>query len=337
MLLMIITDKTIARFQNALKTSLDKNGFKPEQTALIIPKATEHFKAIARANALKPKSLPDTGLDVLAALKDTQKRIINPREAITNNPSLLFTANGLVVPEQSIKDVEMSDDANATSTAKKPRLPRAPSRKRVKTTAPDIHEVISAARREFSDTGLRPDMGIGIIRTGALKGTKWSAVHRSIVNDTDFMLREGITSLAKLFDTAMVGARHKPCDPKKARDAFCEAFETAAKNMTGGYTSLINVHRTQRPKRDLPYVLQMVEASMIALETRGKNTMDSVLVDAGPLAGMNMTTDNVDDLFHCAKNINPSFPFFGLNDFIADRDVRAKAKAAAAPPIPSIK
>jgi hypothetical protein len=81
----------------------------------------------------------------------------------------------------------------------------------------------------------------------------------------------------------------------------------------------------------------MVEASMIALETRGKDAMGSVLIDAGPLAGMHMTTDSVDDLFHCAKNENPSFPFFGLNDFIADRDITAKAKAAAARPTPSVK
>ncbi len=326
MLPIILSPKVIEAFKTKLKTSLAAVGYNDSDQNKIADAATDIFAAIARANPLKPKTLPDTGPDVLTTLR----KLGGGRAAKTEllkNPAHLFETHDIKVPVRDITDTEPARTPETTTQTaqRKPRLPRSPQKRSDTALVFSVEDIIEAAKDEYKNSGLRPDTTLGKIETGQLSGTNWSKIYGAIQNNAVLMNPEGFTRLSQIFDVAMIGVRHKPCKPEKARKAFCEVFDIAA-----GFVPTDIFHLNKRREDSyarLPYVFRMLEDSLIEMQKARTTPLTSFdTIDKGSLAGMGLDFETVNDMFFKAKNDFPEFPFHSLGDFIAFQNIYRKAK-----------
>lgn len=319
----ILSPKIMERFQEILIQSLTKNGFSAQDAKDVSKGAMMAYHAVARQNALKPKTLPDTGLDVATALKQTGLSRQAACNALVKDPALLFKAHGIPVPADY---KEQADIQKPDKAPKKPRLPRSPSKRSAALKKiPSLAEIIRAAEEEYDRTSYRPDLSMGIIKDGPLAGARWSTIAQAVSRNTDFQMKEGFISLTQIFNVAMLGSRKKPCDPVVAQKAYKDAFERAASSVPKNLYDRKNILPEGGSKIILPHVFQMLEESLIQTHmANGRALTENDLITHGPLGGMLFTYNALHDMFHKAKNDYPSFPFYGLNDFMAGQEIWKK-------------
>lgn len=322
MLLVIITPKTIKLFQDSLSASLAKIGADEAEMEQVIERATKAFKAVALAYPLKPKILPASGVDVAKTINRIRngKGVKESILALAKDASPLFQTHDIVVPEMDDKnEITLAEQKTARGA-----LPPSPQRKTQRPALKIvIDDVFDAAKAEYARTNRRPDTAVGEISEGVLQGTRWGTIYVHLKNSNGKIRQEGILSLSKIFDVAMMGRKGNPPSVIKAHLAFEEIFENAAD------------HIRAKPSRTtvLPYVFRMVEQSIVETMAKTGSIIDeATIIQNGPLKGMEMPVEKLNNLFVKASAKNPYFPYRTLYSFISLQEIPQKAAAWQANP-----